>query len=45
MAFTLAGSRPERLVAILAALALLNVLLSYALRLASPRNERASQDA
>ena len=44
IAFTLAGSRPEQLVAILASLALLNVLLSYALRLASPRNERASQE-
>jgi hypothetical protein len=45
MAFALAGSRPERLVAILAALALLNVLLSYAIRLASPRNEQASPEA
>ena len=45
IAFTLAGSGPDRLVAILAALALLNVLLSYALRLASPRDEQASQKA
>jgi hypothetical protein len=45
MAFTLAGSGPERLVAILALLALLNVLLSYAIRLASPRNEQAPEEA
>ena len=45
IAFTLADSRPEQLVAILATLALLNVALSYALRLAPPRNEQASQEA
>jgi MFS family permease len=45
MAVTLAGSRPERLVALLASVAFLNVLLSYALRLTSPRTEQASQDA
>jgi MFS family permease len=42
IAFTLADSRAERLVAILASLALLNVLLSYAIRLVSPRNAQAS---
>jgi MFS family permease len=45
MAFTLAGSRPERLVAILASLAFLNVLLSYAIRLVAPRDERTSHEA
>jgi hypothetical protein len=45
IAVTLAGSRPERLVAILASLAFLNVLLSYAIRLASPRDEQASEEA
>jgi hypothetical protein len=45
MALTLVGSRPERLVAILALLALLNVLLSYAIRLASPRNEQAPEES
>jgi MFS family permease len=45
LAFTLVGSRPERLVAILAVLAFLNVLLSYAIRLVAPRNGRASQEA
>ena len=45
VAVTLAGSKPELLLVILASLALLNVFLSYALRLASPRNEQASQEA
>jgi MFS family permease len=45
VAVTLTESRPERLLAILTAVALLNVLLAYALRLASPRDERASQEA
>jgi MFS family permease len=40
MALTVAGSRPEWLVVIMASLALLNVLLSYAIRLASPRNAK-----
>ena len=45
VAVTLPESRPERLLAILTSLALLNVLLSYALRLASPRDELGSQEA
>jgi MFS family permease len=45
MAFTLAGSRPEQLVATLASLAFLNVLLSYAIRLVAPRDERTSEEA
>jgi Major Facilitator Superfamily len=45
MAFTLAGARPERLVATLASLAFLNVLLSYAIRLVAPRDERTSEAA
>jgi hypothetical protein len=45
MAFTLAGSRPEQLVATLASLAFLNVLLSYAIRLVAPRDERTSGEA
>jgi MFS family permease len=42
VAVTLAGSRPELLLAILTSVALLNVLFSYALRLASSRDERGS---
>jgi MFS family permease len=45
MAFILAGSRPEWLVAILVLLAFLNVLLSYAIRLASPREAHTSPEA
>jgi MFS family permease len=45
MAFTLAGSRPGRLVALLAALAGLNVLLSYAIRLVAPREAHISSEA
>jgi MFS transporter len=45
VAITLAGSRPELLLAILIPVAFLNVLLSYALRLASPRDEPGSQEA
>jgi MFS family permease len=44
VAVTLTESRPERLLAILASVAVLNVLLAYALRLASPRDECASQE-
>jgi predicted benzoate:H+ symporter BenE len=42
VAVTLVGSTPERLLVMLAALALLNVLLSYAMRLVSPQDERPS---
>jgi hypothetical protein len=45
VAVTLTESRPELLLAILTTVALLNVLLSYALRLASPRDELGSQEA
>ena len=45
MAFTLTGSPPERLVAVLALFAGLNVLLSYAIRLASPQGEEAPEGA
>jgi hypothetical protein len=44
VAVTLAESRPERLLTILTSLALLNVLLAYALRLASPRDELGAQE-
>jgi hypothetical protein len=44
MAFTLAGSRPERFVGILVALACLNVFLSYAIRIVSPRETHASSE-
>jgi hypothetical protein len=45
VAITWTGSTPELLLAILTAVALLNVLLSYLLRLASPRGEPTSQEA
>jgi MFS family permease len=45
VAVTWADSRPELLLAILTSVALLNVLLAYALRLASPRDEFGAQEA
>jgi hypothetical protein len=45
VAVTLAESRPELLLAILTSVALLNVLLAYALRLASPRDALGAQEA
>jgi hypothetical protein len=42
VAVTLAGSRPELLLAILTSVAFLNVLFSYAVRLASSRDKRGS---
>jgi hypothetical protein len=45
VAVTWAEARPERLLAILTAVALLNVVLAYALRLASPRDALGAQEA
>jgi MFS family permease len=45
VAVTWAESKPERLLAILTSVALLNVLLAYVLRLASPRDALGAQGA
>jgi Major Facilitator Superfamily len=44
VAVMLAGPRPELLLSTLTSLALLNLLLAYALRLASPHAERATRE-